>query len=98
MKTLAAILLAMAAVVSVLAAYAGKPDAATCQIINQMNRSAGLAATHCGASPALLWAAVIFAAGAIIMAVVARTTGHDARVRRQAARMRAEAEARRAVR
>lgn len=93
MKKLAAIVLAMAAALSALSAYAGKPDAATCQSINQMNRSAGLAATSCGASAGLLWLAAAFAVGSVIMLVVARATSHDARVRREAARMQVRADA-----
>ena len=97
MKKLAAIVLALASAISVLAAYSGKPDAQTCQTINAMNRNAGLAATSCGASAGLLWLAAAFAIGAVIMTVVARTTSHDARVRREVRRQQVRAEARKST-
>lgn len=87
MKTLTAIGLWLAAGGSSLAAYAGKPDAKTCQFINNLNSQLGSPPScHYGPTPGWLWAALIFAGLALATSIVAYNTSDDARVRREARR------------
>lgn len=64
-----------AAVVAILAAYWGAPDAQACQVVNQVNRSLGKAVTHCGASPGWVTAAAVSAVVCVVLTALAWLTG-----------------------
>lgn len=65
---LAGVALVCAAVALVVMAYAGKPDASTCRVVNSINPGA------CSSSPSapLMWAALVIGLTGIALQFIAR--------------------------